>query len=239
MYTVQIVEVRMLEKIINIGKTIFGGGKPFLRIMRIFRYVTCIIVLFTLFCDSYWNLLDYVDFPCVPLFGEKFRATLHSSGIGVFVIFVIYSETNWNVILKRWQMIVTYIENVLNFVFTMYFLLYATNLCIEHANGVPINIWIEAVISVIYLVQCAVVKSLVLHRKQCEQMQVRYTGYCDCGGCEIPIEGIVFYKGKGYKVVKHEGIYRLLPCGERIISSKLIALEDAVADQEGHLLLRK
>ena len=49
----------------------------------------------------------------------------------------------------------------------------------------------------------------------------------------------MFYKGKGYKVVKHDGIYRILPCGENIISSQLIKLEDAASDMEGKLLVQK
>ena len=49
----------------------------------------------------------------------------------------------------------------------------------------------------------------------------------------------VFYKGKGYKVVKYKGVYRLLPREERIISSTLIALENAASDVEGKLLVQK
>ena len=47
------------------------------------------------------------------------------------------------------------------------------------------------------------------------------------------------YKGKGYKVVKYKGVYRLLPREERIISSTLIALENAASDVEGKLLVQK
>ena len=47
------------------------------------------------------------------------------------------------------------------------------------------------------------------------------------------------YKGKEYKVVRHERVYRLLPYDEKIINSGLMKLEDAACDREGSLLIYK
>ena len=80
-----------LEKIVDWLKEVFTGDKPFVRKLRILRYVACVIILFIMFCDSYWNLLAYIDLPCAPLLEENLRDTLHSSGMGVFIAWVVYS----------------------------------------------------------------------------------------------------------------------------------------------------
>ena len=71
-----------LEKIVDWLKEVFTGDKPFVRKLRILRYVACVIILFIMFCNSYWNLLAYIDLPCAPLLEENLRDTLHSSGMG-------------------------------------------------------------------------------------------------------------------------------------------------------------
>ena len=83
-------------------------------------------------------------------------------------------------------------------------------------------------------------KSYTLHQIKYEKNNlVCYTGYCDSEGHAVPTDANVFYKGKGYKVVEYEGIYRLLPYGERIVSHKLITLEDAASNMDGKLLVQK
>lgn len=233
----------MLDKIFDGLKESLFGDKPFLRKLRILRYVTCIIILFIAFCNSYWNLLAYIDLPCAPLLEDKFRNILQSTGIVVFIVSILYSTLFHNLYRssnKKYWMQLSYIDILLDFMFTVYFLAYALNLWIEYANGLKVQIKTEIILAVVYLIYCALGKSYTLHKIKYEQnKQVDYTDYCDSKGQPIPVDAKVFYKGKGYRVVKYEGIYRLLSCRERIISSKLIRLEDAASDMEGKLLLQK
>lgn len=233
----------MLDKIFNGLKEAWNGNKPFLAKLRILRCVACIIILFIVFCDSYWNLLAYIDLPCAPLLEEKCRTVLHTTGMVVFIVWIIYItlfQNLYRVINKKYEMKLSYIDILLDFIFTVYFLVYALNLGIEYANGLQMQIRTETVLAVVYLLYCALSKSYMSHQIKYEQnKQVYYTDYCDSEGQPIPIDAKVFYKGKGYKVVKHEDVYRLLPCRDRIISSELTKLEDAASDVEGKLLIQK
>lgn len=233
----------MLDKIFDGLKESLIGDKPFLRKLRILRYVTCIIILFIAFCNSYWNLLAYIDLPCVPLLGNEFRSVLQSTGIVVFIIWLLYGALFHNlyrVVNKKYWMNLSYTDILLDFIFTVYFLVYALNIWIEYANGFQVQIRTEAVLAITYLVFCALDKSYTLHKNKYEQnRQVDYTEYCDSEGNPIPIDAKVFYKGKKYEVVKYNGIYRLLPYGDKMISSALIKLEDDASDIEGKLLLQK
>lgn len=233
----------MLDKILDCLKEILVREKPFIRKLRILRYVTCIIILFIAFCDFYWNLLAYIDLPCVPLLKEKWRNVLHSTGIALFIVCILYSAlfpNFYKVVSKKNLMKLSYIDNLFDFIFTVYFLAYALNLWIEYANGLQVQIRKEIILATVYLSYCALERSYFLHRIRYEKnMMIYYTNYCDSEGQPIPVDAKVFYKGKGYEVVKHEGVYRLLPCGERIISSELIKLEDAAGDMKGKLLVQK
>lgn len=111
---------------------------------------------------------------------------------------------------------------------------------IEYANGLEIQIEVQAIIAVAYLIYGALGTSYTLHRIRYEHNQpIKYTGYCDNEGKPIPIEAKIFYNGKEYKVVKHEKTYRLLPDDEKIITSRLMKLEDAACDREGRLIIYK
>lgn len=46
----------MLDKIYEMAKESLNGDKPFLRKLRILRYMACIIILFIAFCSAYWNI---------------------------------------------------------------------------------------------------------------------------------------------------------------------------------------
>lgn len=232
-----------LEKIIDWLKGVLTGDKPFARKLRILRYVACVIILFTMFCDSYWNLLAYIDLPCAPLLEEKLRDALHSSGMGVFIAWVAYSALFYNlyrIIGEKQWMNLSYIGILADFIFTVYFLVYALNIGIEYANGLQVHVKGEAILAVIYLTYCALDTSYRSHQINYERnKKIDYTNYCDSEGKPIPVDAKVFYKGKEYKVVKYKGVYRLLPREERIISSTLIALENAASDVEGKLLVQK
>ena len=232
-----------LEKIIDWLKGVLTGDKPFARKLRILRYVACVIILFTMFCDSYWNLLAYIDLPCAPLLEENLRDTLHSSGMGVFIAWVVYSALFCNlykIIGEKQWMNLSYIGILADFIFTVYFVVYALNIGIEYANGLQVHVKVEAILAVIYLTYCALVTSYRSHQINYERnKKIDYTNYCDSEGKPIPVDAKVFYKGKEYKVVKYKGVYRLLPREERIISSILIALENAASDVEGKLLVQK
>lgn len=232
-----------LEKIVDWLKEALTGDKPFARKLRILRYVACVIILFTMFCDSYWNLLAYIDLPCAPLLEEKLRDTLHSSGMGVFIAWVVYSALFHNlyrIIGEKQWMNLSYIGILADFIFTVYFVVYALNIEIEYANGLQVHVKVEAILAVIYLTYCALDTSYRSHQINYERnKKIDYTNYCDSEGKPIPVDAKVFYKGKEYKVVKYKGVYRLLPREERIISSTLIALENAASDVEGKLLVQK
>lgn len=44
-----------------------------------------------MFCDLYWNVFVYLDLPCAPLLEENLRDTIHSTGMRVFIVWVVYS----------------------------------------------------------------------------------------------------------------------------------------------------
>jgi hypothetical protein len=233
----------MIDKIIDALKELLNGDKPFSRKLRILRYVACIIILFIVFCNSYWNVLLYIDLPCAPLLEEKCRMLLHETVIEVFIVWIVYEmlfQNLYRVIDKKHHMELSYIDILVDGIFTLYFLLYAVNLGIEYANGLEIQIKYQAIIAGTYLIYGALSTSYTLHRIKYEHNQcIIYTGYCDSEGQLIPIDAKVFYRGKKYKIVNHEDIYRLLPYKERIISSRLIKLEDAASDVEGKLFIQK
>lgn len=226
-----------LEKIVDWLKGALTGDKPLARKLRILRYVACVIILFTMFCDLYWNLLAYIDLPRAPLLEEKLRDTLHSSGMGVFIAWGVYSALFYNlyrIIGEKQWMNLSYIGILADFIFTVYFVIYALNIGIEYANGLQVHVKVEAILAVIYLTYCALDTSYRSHQINYERnKKIDYTNYCDSEGKTIPVDAKVFYKGKEYKVVKYKGVYRLLPREERIISSTLIALENAASDVEG------
>lgn len=232
----------MLDKIYEKVKKFLNGDKSFLRKLRILRYIVCIIILFIVFCSSYWNVLEYINLPCAPLLIEKYRVLLHRSGIVIFVAWVAYKLLYQNLYgrYEKYYMQLSYIEKLLDCFFTIYFLLYAINLGVEYANGLEIQIKVQAFIAIAYLIYGAISASYTLHRIRYENNKpVEYTGYCDNEGKPIPIEAKIFYKGKEYKVVNHEGIYRLLPYDEKIITSGLIKLEDVACDRDGSLFIYK
>lgn len=220
-----------------------NGDKPFLRKLRILRYTVCIIILFIVFCSSYWNILECINLPCAPLLAEKYRMLVHRSGIVIFVIWIAYRllfQNLYRIYDEKYYMKLLYIDILLDFLFTIYFLLYVINLGIEYANGLEIRIKVQAFIATAYLIYGALSTSYALHQIRYERNQpVKYTGYCDNEGKPIPIETKVFYKGKEYEIVKHEGIYRLLPYDEKTITSRLMKLEDAASDEEGKLFIYK
>ena len=234
---------KMIDKIFETVKKSLNGDKPFLRKLRILRYIVCIIILFIVFCSSYWNVLEYIDLPCAPLLAEKYRMLLHIIGIVGFVIWIVYNllfQNLYKIYDEKYHMKLLYIDILLDFLFTVIFLLYAINLGIEYANGFETRIKVQAFIATAYLIYGALSTSYTLHRIRYERNQpVKYTGYCDNEGKAIPVEARVFYKGKGYKIVEFQEIYRLLPFDEKIITSGLMKLEDAASDGEGKLFIYK
>lgn len=232
----------MLDKIFETVKKSLNGDKPFLRKLRILRYMACIIILFIVFCSSYWNVLEYINLPCVPLIAEKYRVLLHRGVIVIFVAWIVYKLLFQNLYRcdEKYYMKLLYIDKLIDCIFTICFLSYAINLWIEYANGLKIKIKMQACIAIVYLIYGVLSTSYALHRIKYENNQpVKYTGYCDNEGKPIPIEARIFYKGKEYKVVRHERVYRLLPYDEKIINSGLMKLEDAACDREGSLLIYK
>ncbi|MCI9465485.1 MAG: hypothetical protein HFI48_16785 [Lachnospiraceae bacterium] len=232
-----------MEKIVDLLKGTLNGNKPFVRKLRILRYVACVIILFILFCDSYWNLLAYIDLPCAPLLEENVRGILHKSGIVVFICWMVYSVSFCSLYRikdgKHW-MNLSYIDILFDFALTVYFVAYALNIGIEYANGLQVQVKVEAILAVLYLMYCALHKSYKIHQINFEKNKIiNYTNYCDSEGKQIPVNAKVFYKGKGYRIVEYKGVYRLLSCEEKIISSTLITLENAASDVEGKLLVHK
>lgn len=232
-----------LEKIVDWLKEALNWDKPFVRKLRILRYIACVIILFILFCDSYWNLLTYIDLPCAPLLRENLRDILHTRIMAVFIGWMVYSIFFcylYKFIDKKYWMNLSYIDILIEFVFTVYFVAYALNIGIEYANGLQIQVNAEAIIAVVYLMYCALDKSYTIHRINFERNKIiDYTNYCDSEGKPIPVDAKVFYKGKGYRIVEYKGVYRLLSYEEKIISSTLITLENAASDVEGKLLVQK
>ena len=232
----------MLDKIFEWLKEFLKGETPFLRKLRILRYVTCIIILFIAFCDLYWNVLAYIDLPCAPLLDDKFREVMHSSIVAVFICWILYSAF-WGNICRifdgKYVRIVLYILDLFDFLFTVYFLAYVINIAIEYANGLQVEIRIQTIFSIVYLTYFALHTSYILHQQSYAKRAMRYTHYCDSEGVPIPVGANVFYNGKEYRIVEYEGIYRIISYDDRLISSGLISLEDAASDSNGKLYLKK
>lgn len=164
----------MIDKIIDALKELLNGDKPFSRKLRILRYVACIIILFIVFCNSYWNVLLYIDLPCAPLLEEKCRMLLHETVIEVFIVWIVYEmlfQNLYRVIDKKHHMELSYIDILVDGIFTLYFLLYAVNLGIEYANGLEIQIKYQAIIAGTYLIYGALSTSYTLHRIKYEHNQ--------------------------------------------------------------------
>ena len=89
---------KMIDKIFETVKKSLNGDKPFLRKLRILRYIVCIIILFIVFCSSYWNVLEYIDLPCAPLLAEKYRMLLHINVKIISKIIVIIINTTLSII---------------------------------------------------------------------------------------------------------------------------------------------
>lgn len=146
---------KMIDKIFETVKKSLNGDKPFLRKLRILRYIVCIIILFIVFCSSYWNVLEYIDLPCAPLLAEKYRMLLHIIGIVGFVIWIVYNllfQNLYKIYDEKYHMKLLYIDILLDFLFTVIFLLYAINLGIEYANGLETRIKVQAFIATAYLI---------------------------------------------------------------------------------------
>lgn len=114
----------MIDKIFETVKKSLNGDKPFLRKLRILRYIVCIIILFIVFCSSYWNVLEYIDLPCAPLLAEKYRMLLHIIGIVGFVIWIVYNllfQNLYKIYDEKYHMKLLYIDILLDFLFTVIF----------------------------------------------------------------------------------------------------------------------
>lgn len=231
----------MMDNFGGIISRLLNRDNPFLRKLVILRCLVCTIILFIAFCDSYWNVLSYIDFPCAPLLPENYRILLHKSVEVVFIIWlvlVMVFKRLYIIFDDKYHMKLSYVHNLVDYIITIYFLLYAINLGIEYANGLNIEIKVKAFIAFLYIIYRALSKSYASYRIEYERNQlVKYTGYCDSEGNPIPIQAKVFYRGKEYKVMDYEGIYRLLPKGYKKTSSRLMKLEDAASDMEGKLFV--
>lgn len=230
----------MLENSVELIKSFWNLST--LRKCRLGRCISCFLILFLWFCNSYWNVLSYIAWPCLPLFGDNLRSFLHSTIKGVFISWLLYKP----IILKLYKVLyfkcalqVSYAKVLLDCVYTVLFLTYAINLMVEFVNDIQVDVTLPMLVSVGYLMYCGLQESYFIHKKHYQQyIQIRYTDYCDSRGKEIPEGAEVFYKGKGYEIVRHEKEYRLLPIGEKVIYSGLIKLEEAASDVNGHLVLR-
>lgn len=213
------------------------------RKIRILRYITCIIILFVAFCKYYWNILVYINLPCPPIksefvvFFELTRIKVFVAWILFFIIIQFIQKNKKN----RFKMQLFYLYKVLDFLFAVYFIIYAVSLWIQFENGVLIQIKTESIVSIIYLVCCGFEKTYSIHKRTFEKKEQQdkliYTHFCDNDGYAITDKDLVFYKGKEHKVVEYNNIYRLLPFGERIISEALVTLEDAASNIDGNLRL--
>lgn len=261
----------MWNKIYECLKEFFDAGKPFLRKLRIMRYMVCVVIIFIFICDSYWNVLTYINLPCAPLLAKSVRDFLRSSVVIIFILWLLFimlfpklyryismlcqnrhrdngdNEDNGD----KWKMIISYIQNLLNFFFTMYFIVYAVNKVIEYANGLPVHITVEVTVAFIYLIGCAFAKSILLHSINYERNKtISYTNFCDSTGTRIPVDAYVFYNGKSYfveqkakekedSVKQKEKVYVLSPCESLYESSMEIPLEDAASDMQGKLFVER
>ena len=123
----------MLDKIFETVKKPLNGDKPFLRKLRILRYMACIIILFIVFCSLYWNVLEYINLPCVPLIAEKYRALLHRGVIVIFVAWIVYKLLFQNLYRcdEKYYMKLLYIDKLIDCIFTIYFFFIYTPLNVK------------------------------------------------------------------------------------------------------------
>jgi len=144
-----------MEKILEFLKMVFNKEVNVIRRLRLLRYVACAIIIFIAICEKYWNLLAYIELPCAPLLDEKWREVIRCIGGPMVIAWIIY-KTIYGIIYKFVieNLKVSYIDLLIEYVFSLYWLIYVLNIGIEYANGLQIQIGAEVVISVIYLVYC-------------------------------------------------------------------------------------
>jgi len=154
-----------MEKILEFLKMVFNKEVNVIRRVRLLRYAACTIIIFIAICERYWDLLSYIELPCAPLLEEKWREVIRCLGGPMVIVWIIY-KTIYGIIYKYVieSLIVSYIDLLVEYIFSLYWLIYALNIGIEYANGLPIHIGAEVVISVIYLVCCHLESMWVSHQ---------------------------------------------------------------------------
>lgn len=228
----------MREKVFDELLEFLKSDKPVIRKFRVIRYICCVIIVFTFWCSSYWNILGYVNLPCVPLWDEGIRNALSTAGTPVVLIWIIYSlmyHNIYRITKKEYWLYVSFCDKVLDCLFTVFFLVYSVNVLVEYANGVGIVEKKTVILAVIYFSACIVKKAYYEHQDTFDKAHTKPTGFFDCNNQSINMDDLIIYKGQKNKVICFEGEYKLLPHDEHIISKKLVSLKEAAGESDSKI----
>lgn len=226
-----------------------------LKLPYVLRCIAAGVIMFTFFC-RYWNVLDYIEWGCAPLWGEEIRTFFHKSFTEIIIFgavcyFVLEKGIRTHVLIPLaikfdkkdlWFPIWFTLCDGVDLCFSLYFIMFSINELIEFANGVSSMKTIVLYVAIAYVSGIIIRK---LYDERCDRWERiirKYTNYFDSKEQRIPYNADVIYYGKLYQIrlceIDPEGkkkAWKLISRGDY----EGILLEEAVKDKEGKLTLAK
>lgn len=222
------------------------------RINRIIRLAAAIMI-------AYVFLNDKLDFGIVvfqnklSLWNVVFREFLKNSIYLIVTINILYDQILSNLLRivclntqeKLFPMVHT-INDLVEYICSMFYLFYAFNSYIEFKNTVNDNELLISAIAITYLCKMFINCLYAKNKKRWEKSRRKYTNYFDVNNDRIPCDAEVIYFGKLYEVccgnnvigIKTESTkdeWRL--CTHKVEES--VSLEEAAKNRAGNLTIYK
>lgn len=221
-----------MDKVYDELKNLIISDKPMFRKFRIMKYISCGLMIVIAISRDYYNMFGLIPLSNLPLLDSNIRYVINNIVPVMFWVWIVYALMYHNLYrlekVKKYGMLVSYIDIFLDAFFTICFLVYSINKTIEFVNRMPISIKTELCISLCYIVYCIISVSYCRHRIRYAELHSEYTNYCDKNGKPIRDNSRIFYKGKCYRIQKSMEKYVAIPLtGEdkKIIDLELIASE--------------
>ena len=199
---------------------------PLAREARILTYAACALILFVYFCN-YWNLLNYIDFPCAPLFQENVRRICYKGAVPILIVWIVLNkiveplisqriiiqnnEKNREEIFIKWW----YCEDIIDFTIGIYFVLYAVNFLVDFANEKPVESSVPLFITLLYLTYCYLSKQYMICLPEYRKIRKVYTGYCDSNHIKIAVGDEIDIDGCIYSVTEYSGKLRKMTTNKK------------------------
>lgn len=202
--------------------------------------ISCWIVIAEAINAEYFDILSYIDLPCLPVIARETiwfdKVSLLISMVLMFIFDFAVFELLSNCGDPSKAMKIAYVHKLIMLCGCIYLFLYAVNLFLKYANGVSVDTKVETTVSVVYLLCNWLKVSYNRHREIYELLRRRSTGYFDSNGIEIMEGDYIIYFQRKHKVVRHDSDYLLLPDGEVFISKELTKLSDIYKDSRSRVI---